>query len=252
MTASISAIFFDVGGTLRRNTPRDPAARAVGARQILGLLGSSASADDFAQTLAARADAYEEWAAATLTELDESRLWTEWMVPEYPPGQIRPLALQLNQIWRETIATRALFPETVPALHALHLNGYRLGLISNTTSPTDALDMFTAAGIASLFEVVLLSCVFGRRKPDPAILIAAADRMGVPPGRCAYIGDRLDWDVCAARAAGFGLAVLVRAPVKPVEVEPALDLTPDLSIDHLLELLPIFPPRIGRVIQSEG
>jgi len=245
MTGAISVIFFDIGGTLRRITPRDQASRAVIVRQILDLLGSSASAVDFAHTLAVRADAYEEWAATTLIELDETRLWTQWMLPEYSPEKISPLAPQLNRIWREAIASRVLFPETVPAIRALHQKGYRLGLISNTTSSTDAPAMLAAAGIASFFNVILLSCVFGRRKPDPAILVEGAVRLSVPPEQCAYIGDRPDWDVRAARAAGFGMAVLLHDPDTPVDFQPPPGLAPDHFINNLLELLPLFPPRPG-------
>ncbi len=242
MTGPISAIFFDIGGTLRRNTPRDQAARAAIVQQMLDLLGSTASAADFAQTLADRADAYEKWAATTLIELDEIHLWAKWMLPEYSLEEISPIALQLNQIWREAIASRVLIPETVPTIQALHQNGYRLGLVSNTTSRIDAPTMLKAAGIASFVEVIILSCVFGRRKPDPAILIEAAARLGIPPGQCAYIGDRPDWDVLAARAAGFGMAVLLCDPNTP-DVKLPKSLEPDYSIYNLLDLLPLFPPR---------
>ena len=245
MTDPISAILFDVGGTLRRNTPRDPAARDAITRQILDLLGASDPAKDFADKLAARADAYEEWAATMLDELDETRLWTEWMLPEFPPETISPIVLRLNQIWRDAIATRTLFPETVPVIRTLHQKGYRLGLISNTTSRTDALAMLAAAGIASLFEVALFSCAFGRRKPDPAILVEGADRLGIPPGQCAYIGDRPDWDVRAARRAGFGMAILLRHPAVQDNVLSSPDLVPDYFIHTLQELPPLFPQRTG-------
>jgi len=237
----ISTIFFDMGGTLRRNTPRDLETQAVITQQILDVLGVSNSTGDFATKLAARADAYEEWAATTLNELDETHLWTEWMLPDYPPEKITPIALQLSEIWREAIATRVLFPETVPVIRALHQKGYRLGLISNTTSHTDALAMLGKAGIASLFEVVLLSCVFGRRKPDPAILVEAATRMGVPPRQCAYIGDRADWDVLAARRAGYGKVVLMCDPAIPNPLLVSPDLVPDHFIHNLQELPALFP-----------
>ena len=242
MTDSISAIFFDVGGTLRRNIDRDEAARAVIVQRLIDLLGIPASAVEFARTLTARSDAYEQWAAANLIELDETHLWTDWMLPEYAPEKIRPIALQLNSIWREAICTRVLFPETAPAVLGLHRNGYRLGVVSNTTSSTDAPSMLEAAGIADFMEVILLSSVFGKRKPDPAILLEAAARMGVPPNQCAYIGDRPDWDVVAARRAGFGMAVLRRDPGKPLVSPLPPELTPDYFIDTLQDLLPIFPP----------
>jgi HAD superfamily hydrolase (TIGR01549 family) len=242
MTNQVSAVLFDMGGTLRRNIPRDEASRAAIIQQMLVLLGLEMPATELSWLLAARADAYEEWASKNLVELDESGVWTRWMLPEHPPEMISRLALELNRIWREAICTRSFFPETVGVITRLHQAGYRLGLVSNTTSSLDAPAALENAGIARYFEVIVLSCVLGKRKPGPEILLEAAGRLGVLPGECAYIGDRLDWDVLAARRAGFGMALLRRTPGKlfPSPLPP--ELTPDYIIDTLEDLLPIFPP----------
>jgi phosphoglycolate phosphatase-like HAD superfamily hydrolase len=39
-------------------------------------------------------------------------------------------------------------------------------------------------------------------KPEPDLLLLAAEQLGVAPGRCWYIGDST-WDVVAALAAGM-------------------------------------------------
>jgi putative hydrolase of the HAD superfamily len=151
--------------------------------------------------------------------------------------------MDLNQIWRNAICTRKVFPETKPTILGLHQSGYRIGLVSNTTSSIDVPITLKKEGIADCFEVVILSCVIGIRKPSPGILIEAVNRMGILPEKCAYIGDRTDWDVCAARGAGFGRTIILRNPLKPsIGVGPA-DQTPDQFIDNLLELLNIFPPK---------
>lgn len=245
LTESISTIFFDVGGTLRRNIARDEESRAVIVQQILNLLGSATSAVEFARTLAARADAYEQWASTRLIELDETRLWTDWMLPDYAPEKIRPIARQLNSIWRDAICTRVLFPETIQTVLGLRQAGYRLGVVSNTTSSTDAPSMLMEAGILDCFEVVLLSCVLGKRKPDPAILIEAAAFLGVPPSQCAYIGDRPGWDVIAARGASFGKAVILRDPSQPIAVPLPPGLIPDHFINTLFDLFTFFSPLPG-------
>jgi putative hydrolase of the HAD superfamily len=242
MTNQVSAILFDMGGTLRRNIPRDQASRAAILQQMLVLLGLEMPAAELSRLLAARADAYEEWASTNLVELDESGVWTRWMLPEHPAEKISQLALELNRIWREAICTRTFFPETVEVITRLHQAGYRLGLVSNTTSSLDAPAALEKAGIAHYFEVTVLSCVLGKRKPGPEILLEAAGRLGVKPGQCAYVGDRQDWDVRAARRAGFGMAVLRRTPGKPLASPLSPELTPDYTIDTLQDLLPIFPP----------
>ena len=73
------------------------------------------------------------------------------------------------------------------------------------------------------------------RKPRPGLILQAADALGVPPERCAMIGD-IGADVEAARAAG-ARGVLVPTPVtRPEEVEAAAEVASDLpaAIDLLL------------------
>ena len=242
MTNQVSAVLFDMGGTLRNNIPRDEASRVAILQPMLVLLGLEMPAEEFSLLLASRADAYEEWAANNLVELDEIGLWTQWMLPEYPAEKIGKLALDLNRNWREAICIRSFFPETVGVITRLHQAGYRLGLVSNTTSSLDAPAALEKAGIDQYFDVIVLSCVLGKRKPGSEILLEAAGRLGMPPGQCAYVGDRLDWDVVAARRAGFGMAVLRRDPGKAFTSPLPPELTPDYVIDTLQGLLPIFTP----------
>ena len=51
----------------------------------------------------------------------------------------------------------------------------------------------------------ILGCIddLGFGKPDPRIWHLACERLGVPPGRTAYVGDELDIDARAACAAGL-------------------------------------------------
>jgi D-glycero-D-manno-heptose 1,7-bisphosphate phosphatase len=74
------------------------------------------------------------------------------------------------------------------------------------------------------------------RKPRPGMVLAAAERLGVPPERMAVIGD-IGADVDAAAAAGAA-SVLVPTPVtRPDEVTAAPVVRSDLlaAVRHLLE-----------------
>jgi histidinol-phosphate phosphatase family protein len=74
------------------------------------------------------------------------------------------------------------------------------------------------------------------RKPAPGLIVEAADRLGVPPARCAVVGD-IGADVDAARAVG-ARAVLVPTPATRVEeVRAADEVAPTLeaAVDLLLE-----------------
>ncbi len=135
-----------------------------------------------------------------------------------------------------------IFPETRETVLDLFRAGYRLGLVSNTTSSIEAPRLLAEHGIAGCFEAVILSCQVGKRKPGAAILLEATRRMGILPEQCAYIGNLPDRDVAAARKAGFSRTVILRDPHRPVELPADPSLLPDHFIDNLKELLDIFPP----------
>jgi len=243
MTNQIEAVLFDMGGTLRHNDKRDETAKAKILQKILDLVKADISATEFSQVLTTREREYEDWAAQNMVELDEIRFWTEWMMPEWPKELVSKNAMKLNAIWRDAICTRTFFPESRPTIFGLHRRGYKLGLVSNTTSSVDSPRALEQEGISGCFDMVMLSCVIGKRKPAPDMLLKAAEIMGVLPISCAYIGDRPDWDVAAARAAGFGCAVVLRNLKRRFpEVLPA-NQTPDYFINNLLELLDLFPSK---------
>jgi sugar phosphate isomerase/epimerase len=126
----------------------------------------------------------------------------------------------------------------------LFRRGYRLGLVSNTTSSIEVPALLKELEITGCFETVILSAVVGKRKPDPAILIDAVQHMGIVPERCVYIGDRIDRDVAAARKARFSKAIILRDPSQQQTDETQL--APDHIIDNLRDLLEIFPSRTAR------
>jgi len=241
VTNQIEVILFDMGGTLRRNTRRNETDKVRIIRQILEMIGSDTSAEDFTRLLTSRDKAYDDWATANLTELDEIGLWTKWMLPDWPAEVVEPISMKLNGIWRDAICTRAMFPEARPTILELHRRGYQLGLVSNTTSSIDAANSLKGEGVLDCFGTIILSSVFGERKPAPGMLLEAANKMGVLPERCAYVGDRPDWDVVAAHAAGLGQVILLHNPLRPFGPSRLPEQTPDLSVDNLLELLQIFP-----------
>jgi len=240
---SIDAILFDMGGTLRRNHKRETAEKVAIVQRIVDLLEVNLTALEMTNLLQSREASYEAWATGTLVELNEYDIWTQWLLPDMPCEQIRPMAMQLNEIWREAIASRVLFPETKETITSLHRHGYRLALVSNTTSSIDSPRMLEKEGLSCYFEAIVLSCVLGTRKPGPQILVHAAEQLGVDPARCVYIGDRPEWDVVAARQAGFQYTIILDNPYRPWPETLPAEQTPDLFITNLLELLDIFPER---------
>jgi HAD superfamily hydrolase (TIGR01549 family) len=244
MTNQIEAILFDMGGTLRSSVKKTKAEKRELIQRILDLLGAQTPVEEFSSLLSSRAKDYKHWAEATLVELNESDLWTKWMLPDFPAEQINGIAIQLNQLYRDFTGTRIVFPETHDVILELFRRGYRLGLVSNTTSSIEVPAALKELHLTGCFDIVVLSAVVGKRKPDPAILLNATRRMGIAPEKCAYIGDRIDRDVAAACKAGFSKAVILRDPRQvKLEKDDNAHLVPDHVITNLTGLLEVFPQR---------
>lgn len=242
MASDIQAILFDMGSTLRRTSKQDSAVKEKKLRELIHILGSDQSPQALFSLLSERAAAYHQWAVATLSELNEAELWTRWMLPDWPADQIAPQAVRLNQLWRDAIGRRDPLPESKAVVTELFRRGYRLGLVSNTTSSTEVPQLLQKLEISGLFETVVLSCLFGKRKGDPAILLEAARRMDIAPQACAYIGDHPHRDVLAARQAGFAQVILLRDPINPGKQEISdPSLAPDAFIENLTKLYDYFP-----------
>jgi putative hydrolase of the HAD superfamily len=57
-------------------------------------------------------------------------------------------------------------------------------------------------GLAGLADVVVNTARIGTAKPDPRVVRRAAERLGVPVGRCLFVDDT-EANVVAARAIGM-------------------------------------------------
>ncbi len=89
--------------------------------------------------------------------------------------------------------------------------GIPTGLLSNSWGA----DMYPRDLLAEHFDVQVISCGVGLRKPDPEIYHLAAQRLGLPPERCAFVDD-LDRNVGVARELGM-LGILHAGDVAATE-----------------------------------
>lgn len=244
MNENIEAIFLDIGNTLRVLLDDGPH-RARARRRITQLLGTDEPPEVFCETLDARYKTYRKWAFENLSEASEAELWTRWLAPDLPAEKVAPLGVELTYQYRQSMGRRVVVEDGKEVVVELHRRGYILGIISNLITSQEIPDWMEADGFTPYFKSVVLSSVFGRRKPDPEVFLEAARRAGVEPGRCVYVGDNPKRDVIGARQAGFGMVVLIIDPAKLEEKPVGDENRPDLVINKFSDLLDVFPERKG-------
>jgi len=242
MNHEIEAIFLDHGNTLRI-VVKDEAFQARAKQQLAMLVGAQESPEAFCERLQERYKVCKKRAKETMIEASEKELWTRWMLPEWPAEKIAPLAGKLTRLWRDRDGRRVARPDVKKVIVELSKRGYCLGIIANTITETEIPDWLDEAGLTQYFETVILSSVFGHRKPGPEIYLEATRRVGVDPVRSAYVGDNPSRDILGTHRAGFGMAIILMEP-DTLEKEPSTgEEQPDLIIHELSELLEHFPAR---------
>jgi len=242
MNHDIEAIFLDVGNTLRI-VVEDEAFQAHARQQLVNLVGAQETPSAFVEKLEERYQVLRKRAKSTLVEASEKEMWTQWMLPEFSPEKIAPLAGKLTRQWRDCDGRRIARPDVKETVIELSNRGYALGIIANTITETEIPDWLEEDGLTGYFKTVVLSSKLGCRKPGPEIYLEAARRIGVAPARCVYVGDNPSRDILGARLAGYGMAIILMEPATLKKEPPVGENKPDYLIHELSELLDIFPAR---------
>ncbi|RPJ27162.1 MAG: HAD family hydrolase [Chloroflexi bacterium] len=249
MPHTSEAIFLDLGNTLRILL-KDPEHQAAARQKIVKLVGTDEAPEAFCEKLNARYKTYRKWAFDHLAEAPEAELWTRWLAPDFPVEKIAPLGVELTYQFRQSMGRRVVVENGRNVVEELHRRGYTLGIISNLIGSREIPDWMEADGFAPYFKAVVLSSVFGKRKPDPAIYLEAARIAGLEPARCAYVGDNLKRDVTGTRQAGFGMVVIMISPEKLAEATLTDENRPDVIIHEFKELLDIFPASVIQTLKA--
>ncbi|XP_040157783.1 N-acylneuraminate-9-phosphatase isoform X3 [Anopheles arabiensis] len=118
-----------------------------------------------------------------------SQLWQDVL-----PGTHKHLASELYGRWLEWRYRYLALPvEVQTMLQTLRLQ-YLLGIITN--GPTAAQwEKIDRLALNKYFDCILVSSDLPWAKPDRNIFYAACHYLGVPPGQCVMIGDKLETDI---------------------------------------------------------
>ena len=246
-TNRFSAVLFDLFDTLVHFDPeRLPVVEIAGrtVRSSAGRLHTILCGHAPAVTLEACYDALRaSWQEAERLRALDHR---EVTAPQRMGDMLQRLALDpagcpsgfvetLLDAHRKALSEAAKFPEHYRALLRALRPRYRLAVVSNFDYTPTALGMLQDAGVADLFDTIVVSDAVGWRKPRPEIFELALQQLGVAPGDALFVGDRADIDVAGAQALGMPVAWVNRdcAPL------PAGIRAPDYEIRDLAELGPI-------------
>jgi beta-phosphoglucomutase family hydrolase len=145
--------------------------------------------------------------------------------PDDPPEAwtVAGLAARKNELFLDVLRRRGLrvYPGTAALLQRLRSAAVPVGLV---TASRNARQLLTVAGLAGAFDTIvdgetaLAQHLPG--KPDPAMFLEAARRLGVPAARAAIVEDSLS-GVEAGRQGGFGLVVGINRSGRRDELEAA-------------------------------
>ena len=176
------AALFDLDGTLLDSAP-DFVATCVRMRAARGL--PPISLGQLRPKVSKGARAMLSVAFPHMEQADR-----EALVPEF-------LAIYRQELGRHS----RVFDGVEAMLQALEQAGSVWGIVTNKPEYL-ARDILPQLGWQARCAVLIGGDTLAEKKPHPLPLLAAAERIGIAPGDCVYVGDD-ERDIVAARAAGM-------------------------------------------------
>jgi N-acetyl-D-muramate 6-phosphate phosphatase len=126
--------------------------------------------------------------------------------PTAPEPEFLALRERLLTLYAGTIAVHTRpFPGMLEVLDRLERGGLAWGIVTNKPGAL-AEPLLDALGLRRRAGVLVSGDSLPERKPHPRPLLHAAQRLGVEPPACVYVGDA-ERDVLAAQAAGMRAVV---------------------------------------------
>jgi HAD superfamily hydrolase (TIGR01509 family) len=107
--------------------------------------------------------------------------------------------------------------------------------VASSAHPDVIAAALEGTGLASVFSAVVSSDEVALGKPDPAVYLEAARRLGVEPARCLVVEDSLN-GLRAGRAAGMTVALVPNRSIPPA---PGASEIADLVLPGLALLVPV-------------
>jgi beta-phosphoglucomutase len=216
-SGSPGGVLWDLDGTLVDSAGH----HWIAWRDTLAAEGHQVQPPDFANSFGKRND-------EILRELFGDGIAPDW---------IERVSEAKEQAYRRLLRERGLepLPGAVEWLRRLREAGWRQALASSAPRPNiDA--VFEALELRRLLDAVVSADEVGRGKPDPALFLEAARRLGVPPARCVVVEDAPAGLEGARRAGMRSIGVLSEHHAR-LEAEVVVPSLEALDADAFLALL---------------
>lgn len=120
-----------------------------------------------------------------------------------------------------------IFENSIPLLKELKARGYLTGVITNGPSVLQNHKMDTS-GLRPYCDIVVVSGDEGVHKPDPRLFEITAERLGVKPQECVYVGDHPVNDIQGALSAGMGAIRMNFGWFKDKDLRPDVPVITDI------------------------
>jgi len=162
------------------------------------------------------------------------------LVGELGAGDDADLVLACLLVYRTWPARLEPFPGAVTVIRGLRASEIRTGLVSDGHAAVQRRKLAGLAGLADLFDVVVMTDELGREhaKPSPVPFRVACRILDVQPGRTAYVANDPRKDFQGAREAG--LATIRMGPLPDeggaVDIAALGGDDSDLSVDSFEDL----------------
>lgn len=96
----------------------------------------------------------------------------------------------------------AVLDDSLPLIKELKRRGYKVGIITNGASILQHTKLETS-GLLDYLDIAVVSGDLDFKKPNPQIFIYTADKLGLKPEECIYVGDHPINDIQGALSAGM-------------------------------------------------
>ncbi|MDP0501442.1 MAG: HAD family phosphatase [Verrucomicrobiota bacterium JB022] len=154
-------------------------------------------------------------------------------------AEISRLGDRKEELYRARLGTMTLrpLPGVLPFLEALRAAGVPCAI--GTSTPRENINVAAAtAGLDGFFAASTCGDEVKNGKPDPEVFLTCAEKLGVPPERCAVFEDAPHGLQAAKNAQMLAIGITTTHPAQDLpQADLVIDSFADLTVSRLLELL---------------